>query len=179
MTLWWPLRSRPFSTLKTASGALVASLPNGNDSTHRDSATTPAKRINRKKVARLMRAQNLFGFQKKRRVKTAVREKGRRVFKDLVNRDFTACAPNRVLVGNITYLPIETERTCTWQQLLFVSPASLLGLLLQITCVPNWQKKPSKTLPTCEEVLTVRFSTQITEASTPHQSSRQHAGAWA
>src|SRR5699024_6437648 len=27
-TLWWPLRSRPFSTLKTACGVLVASLPN-------------------------------------------------------------------------------------------------------------------------------------------------------
>ncbi len=33
-----------------------------NDPTRRDGATTPAKRINRKKVARLMRAQNLFGF---------------------------------------------------------------------------------------------------------------------
>ena len=30
----------------------------------------------------------------------------RRVFADLVNRDFTACAANRVLVGDITYLPI-------------------------------------------------------------------------
>ncbi|OFN37187.1 integrase, partial [Corynebacterium sp. HMSC072A04] len=76
------------------------------DPTRRDGATTPAKRINRKKVARLMRAQNLFGFQKKRRVKTTVRDKGRRVFADLVNRDFTACAANRVLVGDITYLPI-------------------------------------------------------------------------
>ena len=77
-----------------------------NDPTHRDGATTPAKRINRKKVARLMQAQNLSGFQNKRRVKTTVRDKGRRVFADLVNRDFTACAPNRVLVGDITYLPI-------------------------------------------------------------------------
>ena len=41
-----------------------------NDPTHRDGATTPAKRINRKKVARLMQAQNLFGLQNKRRVKT-------------------------------------------------------------------------------------------------------------
>lgn len=28
------------------------------------------------------------------------------MFADLVNRDFTACAANRVLVGDITYLPI-------------------------------------------------------------------------
>lgn len=35
-----------------------------------------------------------------------MRDKGRRVFADLVNRDFTACAANRVLVGDITYLPI-------------------------------------------------------------------------
>lgn len=46
-----------------------------NDPTHRDGATTPAERINRKKVARLMPAQNLFGFQNKRRVKTIVRDK--------------------------------------------------------------------------------------------------------
>lgn len=72
-----------------------------NDPTHRDGTTTPAKRINRKKVARLMQAQNLFGFQNKRRVKTTVRDKGRRVFADLVNRDFTARAPKRVLVGDI------------------------------------------------------------------------------
>ena len=77
-----------------------------NDPTHRDGATTPAERINRKKVARLMQAQNLSGFQNKRRVKTTVRDKGRRVFADLVNRDFTVCAPNRVLVGDITYLRI-------------------------------------------------------------------------
>lgn len=53
-----------------------------------------------------MRSQGLFGFHKKRSVKTTVRDKGRRVFADLVNRDFTACAANRVLVGDITYLPI-------------------------------------------------------------------------
>mgnify|MGYP002722969389 FL=1 len=35
-----------------------------------------------------------------------MRDKGRRVFADLVNRDFTACAANRVFVGDITYLPI-------------------------------------------------------------------------
>src|SRR5699024_12031684 len=50
-----------------------------NDPTHRDGATTAAKRINRKKVARLMQAQNLFGLQNKRRVKTIVRDKGRPV----------------------------------------------------------------------------------------------------
>ena len=77
-----------------------------NDRKRDNGTTPPAKRINRKRVARLMRAQNLFGFQKKRRVKTTARDKGRRVFADLVNRDFTACAANRVLVGDITYLPI-------------------------------------------------------------------------
>ncbi|MCQ9349150.1 DDE-type integrase/transposase/recombinase [Corynebacterium phoceense] len=35
-----------------------------------------------------------------------MRDKGWRVFADLVNRDFTACAANRVFVGDITYLPI-------------------------------------------------------------------------
>ena len=40
------------------------------------------------------------------RNKTRGTSKGRRVFADLVNRDFTACAANRVLVGDIPYLPI-------------------------------------------------------------------------
>ena len=59
-----------------------------NDRKRDNGTTPPAKRINRK------------------RVKTTARDKGRRVFADLVNRDFTACAANRVLVGDITYLPI-------------------------------------------------------------------------
>lgn len=53
-----------------------------NDRKRDNGTTPPAKRINRKRVARLMRAQNLFGFQKKRRVKTTARDKGRRVFAD-------------------------------------------------------------------------------------------------
>lgn len=85
-----------------------------NDRKRDNGTTPPAKRINRKRVARLMRAQNLFGFQKKRRVKTTARDKGRRVFADLVNRDFTACAANRVLVGDILRIcRSQTGRTCT------------------------------------------------------------------
>nr|WP_227590264.1 IS3 family transposase [Corynebacterium glyciniphilum] len=62
--------------------------------------------VNRKRVARLMAAHRLAGLTTKRCVTTTVAEKSRRVFADLVHRDFTAEAPNQLYVGDITYLPI-------------------------------------------------------------------------
>lgn len=62
--------------------------------------------VNHKRVARLMCRAGLVGFTKKRRVKTTVADKDRRVFPDLVKRRFTADKENRIYVGDITYLPI-------------------------------------------------------------------------
>lgn len=61
--------------------------------------------INHKKVARIMKAMGLQGFSKQRRCITTKRKPGHRVMLDLVGRKFTADAPNRVYVGDITYLP--------------------------------------------------------------------------
>lgn len=62
--------------------------------------------VNHKRVARLMRRAGLVGFTKKRRVKTTVADKDRRVFPDLVRRRFTATKENTIYVGDITYLPV-------------------------------------------------------------------------
>lgn len=62
--------------------------------------------VNHKRVARLMRTNGLAGYTKKRRVKTTVADKRRRVFADLLRRRFTARAANDTYVGDITYLPI-------------------------------------------------------------------------
>lgn len=61
--------------------------------------------INHKKVARIMKAMGLKGFTKRRRCVTTRRKPGHRVMPDLVGRKFTANEPNRVYVGDITYLP--------------------------------------------------------------------------
>ena len=61
--------------------------------------------INHKKVARIMKAMGLKGFSKRRRCITTKRKPGHRVMPDLIGRKFTANEPNRVYVGDITYLP--------------------------------------------------------------------------
>ena len=61
--------------------------------------------INHKKVARIMKAMGLKGFTNRRRCVTTRRKPGHRVMPDLVGRKFTANEPNRVYVGDITYLP--------------------------------------------------------------------------
>ena len=61
--------------------------------------------INHKKVARIMKAMGLQGFTKRRRCVTTRRKPGHRVMPDLLGRKFAANEPNRVYVGDITYLP--------------------------------------------------------------------------
>jgi transposase InsO family protein len=65
-----------------------------------------AQRINRKRVARVMREHQLAGIRLRRRVKTTIPDQSGRRFPDLIQRDFTADEPNQRYVGDITYLPI-------------------------------------------------------------------------
>ena len=63
--------------------------------------------VNHKKVARIMKTMGLKGFSKRRRCITTRRKPGHRVMPDLLGRTFTANEPNRVYVGDITYLPCQ------------------------------------------------------------------------
>ncbi|WP_094078859.1 IS3 family transposase [Janibacter indicus] len=63
-------------------------------------------RVNHKRVARVMRLEGIRGYVKKRRVRTTIPEPSGQKYPDLLNRDFTAPAPNRRYVGDITYLPL-------------------------------------------------------------------------
>ena len=63
-------------------------------------------RVNHKRVARVMRKHKIAGVKLRRRVRTTVPEPSDQKVPDLVNRDFTAPAPNRKYVGDITYLPL-------------------------------------------------------------------------
>lgn len=66
----------------------------------------PGERVNHKRVARVMREHDIRGYQRKRRVRTTIPEPSGQQVPDLLNRDFTAPAPNCTYVGDITYLPI-------------------------------------------------------------------------
>lgn len=67
----------------------------------------PHEKVNHKRVARVMRENDIVGDRRRRRVTTTVPEPADRKVPDLLERDFTAGAPNRIYVGDITYLPIE------------------------------------------------------------------------
>ena len=70
-----------------------------------DSAAA-GERVNHKRVARVMRAEGIRGYMKKRRVRTTIPEPSGQKYPDLLKRDFTAERPNERYVGDITYLPI-------------------------------------------------------------------------
>jgi putative transposase len=69
--------------------------------------------VGRKRVARLMRQASLVGVSRRRFVTTTVRD-GSRQAPDLVERDFSAGAPNILWVADITYVP-------TWAGFLYLA----------------------------------------------------------
>ena len=71
---------------------------------------TEAERVNHKRVARVMRQEQIRGYRRRRRVRTTIPEPTDQQVPDLLNRDFTAPAPNQRYVGDITYLPIAGGR---------------------------------------------------------------------
>jgi putative transposase len=62
-------------------------------------------RVGRKRVERLMASAGLQGIPVPRKTVTTVRVAGVRCAQDLVDRNFTADAPNRLWCADITYLP--------------------------------------------------------------------------
>ena len=62
-------------------------------------------RVNRKKVARVMRRYRIQGLRLRRRVQTTIADPAATKAPDLIGRDFTAAAINQRYVGDITYLP--------------------------------------------------------------------------
>ena len=71
-------------------------------------------RIGRKRVARLMRAAGLHGVSRRRQCHTTMRDETARPAPDLVERRFTATAPNQLWVADITYIP-------TWAGFLYLA----------------------------------------------------------
>ena len=70
--------------------------------------------VGRKRVARLMRLANLAGVSRRKAPCTTQRREGARPAPDLVDRKFSAEAPDRLWVADITYLP-------TWAGFLYLA----------------------------------------------------------
>ncbi len=70
--------------------------------------------VNRKRVARLMRAAGLEGVSRRQRPHTTRRDRDARVVPDLVARDFAAQGPDQLWVADITYVP-------TWAGFLYLA----------------------------------------------------------
>ncbi|MEV0291919.1 IS3 family transposase [Kribbella sp. NPDC050820] len=64
------------------------------------------QRVNHKRVARVMRDNGIAGYRRRRKVRTTIPEPADHKVPDLLNRNFTAEAPNQRYVGDITYLPL-------------------------------------------------------------------------
>lgn len=62
-------------------------------------------RTSRKRVARLMRALEIRGVSRRRRVHTTIRDGEARPAPDLVDRNFVATALDQLWVADITYIP--------------------------------------------------------------------------
>lgn len=63
------------------------------------------RRVNRKRIARLMRERGIQGAHRRRRRSLTRADKKARTAPDLIGRDFHAGIPGAKLVGDITFLP--------------------------------------------------------------------------
>jgi transposase InsO family protein len=64
------------------------------------------RKVNHKRVERVMRVFGIVGVHLRKKVRTTVPEPSHQKVPDLLKRDFTASAPNQRYVGDITYLPV-------------------------------------------------------------------------
>jgi putative transposase len=120
---YYAWRKRPPSARAVVDAALTTSIRQihassrgtyGAPRIHAELAEAYETRCGRKRVARLMRVAGLVGVCRRRVVRTTRREETAPISDDLVRRAFTAPAPNRLWVADITYLP-------TWQGFLYLA----------------------------------------------------------
>ena len=72
------------------------------------------ERVSRKRVGRLMRELSLEGVSRRKGTRTTKRDQRARPAPDLVERDFSADAPDRLWVADVTHVP-------TWAGFLFLA----------------------------------------------------------
>jgi hypothetical protein len=72
-----------------------------------DELSRRGRRVNRKRVERIMRERGIVGITRRRRRSLTRQDTAAAPAPDLIGRDFTAPAPGQRLVGDITYLPTQ------------------------------------------------------------------------
>ena len=72
------------------------------------------RQVGHKRVARLMSTAGLYGASRRRWVTTTVRDRAAKPAPDLIERNFTVAAPNRLWVADISYIP-------TWAGFLYLA----------------------------------------------------------
>lgn len=108
--------------------------------------------VSRKRVARLMREAGLEGISRRKKVRTTVSSKGAQAAPDLVERNFTADAPDRLWVSDITYvrtsvgflylavvLDAFSRRIVGWA----MSTSLKTQIVLDALNMALWQRRPS------------------------------------
>ena len=108
-------------------------------------------RIGQKRIARLLRGAGLQGVSRRRGVRTTRRGPVETPAADLVQRDFTATAPNQLWVADITYIPTRagflflavvldaySRRIVGWA----MATTLQTDLVLDALNMALWQRKP-------------------------------------
>jgi putative transposase len=107
---YYAWKHRPTSARRRRDGELIAQI----GQIHRESQGTygwprvhaelrhRGVHVSRKRVARLMRQAGLSGLVRRRKGRTTIRVPGIATAPDLVRRDFTPAAPNRLWVADLT-----------------------------------------------------------------------------
>ena len=110
-----PSRRRQDNAALTKTVRTIHAVSRGTYGAPRVHAELAAEGIaaSRNRVARVMREANIVGVSRRRFVVTTVRDGGRQA-PDLVDRTFTADAPNTLWVADITYIP-------TWMGFLYLA----------------------------------------------------------
>lgn len=120
---YYAWRRRPRSARAEADAALVRTIREiheqsdgtyGSPRIHAELADDHDTRVGRKRVARLMRRAGIVGVHRRKGVKTTRRGDQGVKAPDLLRRDFTADAPDRAYVADITYVP-------TWAGFVFLA----------------------------------------------------------
>ena len=105
-------------------------------------------KVNHKTVESLMAGLGLQGLSGRRKLKTTRQDPKAAPAPDLVKRDFSADEPNKLLVGDITYIPT-AEGYCFLATVLDVCSRRLLGGRSKPICAPPCAPTPSWPRPGC------------------------------
>lgn len=110
---YYAWRQREPSARAVANGELLARIraihaeshgTYGAPRIHAELTTAQGLRVGHNRVARLMHSNGLAGVSRRPGPRTTRRDKTARPAPDLVNRDFTATAPDRLWLADITYI---------------------------------------------------------------------------